>query len=143
MQKFIIYHQKIIEGVSSDPRIGNYYNNPSFGYGGYCLPKDTKQLLNTFQEIPNNIIKAVVDANKTRKDFIAKSILDKSPDTVGFYRLIMKEGSDNYRESAVIDVLEKLKEKVKIIFYEPYVNEKYFDDIEVVLIYIVFFLDLI
>ena len=125
--------KKIIEGVSSDPRIGNYYNNPSFGYGGYCLPKDTKQLLNTFQEIPNNIIKAVVDANKTRKDFIAKSILDKSPDTVGFYRLIMKEGSDNYRESAVIDVLEKLKrKKVKIILYEPYVNEKNFDDIEVV-----------
>ena len=125
--------EKIIKGVSADPRIGNYYNNPSFGYGGYCLPKDTKQLLNNFDKIPNNIIKAVVESNRTRKDFIVKSIMNKYPDIVGIYRLIMKDGSDNFRESAVIDILENLKRsKIKVILYEPYLNESYFNDTEVV-----------
>ncbi len=125
--------KKIIEGVSADPRIGNYYNNPSFGYGGYCLPKDTKQLLDNFNEIPNKIIRAVVESNKTRKDFITNSILNKQPDTVGVYRLIMKQGSDNFRESAVLDILDKLKtKKIKIILYEPFINEEYFNNIEVV-----------
>tara|TARA_B100000579_G_C22818170_1_gene849068 strand:+ start:420 stop:1592 length:1173 start_codon:yes stop_codon:yes gene_type:complete len=110
----------IISGVSSDERIGNYYNNPSFGYGGYCLPKDTKQLLDNYNNIPNSIIKAVVSANTTRKDFIVNSILNKFPKTVGVYRLIMKEGSDNFRESAVLYILEKLiKRKIKVVLYEP------------------------
>lgn len=112
--------KKIIEGVSSDRRIGNYYNNPSFGYGGYCLPKDTKQLLKNFSDVPNNIISSVVEANMTRKDFIAKSIINKLPKTVGVYRLVMKEGSDNFKESAVIDILNILKrQKIKIVIYEP------------------------
>ena len=125
--------EKIIEGVSADPRIGNYYNNPSFGYGGYCLPKDTKQLLDNFNKIPNSIIKAVVEANKIRKEFIFNSILNKHPNTVGVYRLIMKEGSDNYRESAVLDILESLKKKkIKIILYEPFIAENHFNEIEVI-----------
>ncbi len=125
--------KKIIQGVSSDPRIGNYYNNPSFGYGGYCLPKDTKQLLDNFSKIPNNIIKATVESNKTRKNFIVNSILNKLPNTVGVYRLIMKEGSDNFRESAVLEIIAELKrKKVKIILYEPFISESYFNNIEVV-----------
>ena len=112
--------ENIIKGISSDPRIGNYYNNPSFGYGGYCLPKDTKQLLNSFQNIPNNIMTAVVDANKTRKNFIVNSIINKRPKTVGIYRLVMKEGSDNFRESAVIDITKRLiKKRFDILVYEP------------------------
>ncbi len=112
--------RKIIEGVSLDPRIGNFYNNPSFGYGGYCLPKDTKQLLTNFDKIPNNIIKAVVEANETRKDFIVETILKKNPSTVGVYGLSMKYGSDNHRESAVIDVLNKITQnKIKVILFEP------------------------
>ena len=125
--------EKIIQGVSADPRIGNYYNNPSFGYGGYCLPKDTKQLLDNFDQIPNNIIKAVVEANKTRKDFIVKSILNKKPKTVGVYRLIMKEGSDNFRDSAVIDIFRNLKKKkISILLYEPLISENKFQDVEVI-----------
>lgn len=125
--------KKIIEGVSADKRIGNYYNNPSFGYGGYCLPKDTKQLLDNFNDIPNNIIKAAVESNQTRKDFIVNSILNKKPGTVGIYRLIMKEKSDNFRESAVLDIVEKLKKKkVKIIIYEPFINDSYYKEIEVI-----------
>ncbi len=125
--------EKIIDGVSSDPRIGNYYNNPSFGYGGYCLPKDTKQLLANFGEIPNNIIKAVVESNDTRKDFIVESIIKKKPKTVGVYRLIMKKGSDNYRESAVLDIVEKLlREKIEIIIYEPFIDEIKFKQIDIV-----------
>jgi len=125
--------ENIIKGVSADPRIGNYYNNPSFGYGGYCLPKDTKQLLDNFNHIPNNIIKAVVEANETRKDFIVNSIINKYPKTVGVYRLIMKEGSDNFRESAVLDILKKLRnKKIKIILFEPMVGQSFLDDIEVV-----------
>ena len=110
----------IINGVSSDLRIGNYYNNPSFGYGGYCLPKDTQQLLVNFKNIPNEIIKSVISANSIRKEFIAKSILQKSPRVVGIYRLIMKNNSDNFRESAVLDIIEILKENdVRIEVYEP------------------------
>ena len=125
--------EKIIEGISADPRIGDYYNNPSFGYGGYCLPKDTKQLLNNFNKIPNKIIKAVVDANETRKDFIVNSILKKAPKTVGIYRLIMKEGSDNFRESAVLDVLKKLKDKkIKLILYEPLISYEFFEGYEII-----------
>ena len=125
--------KKIIEGVSSDPRIGNHYNNPSFGYGGYCLPKDTKQLLDNFNNIPNNIIKAVVESNETRKNFIISSIQKKKPQTVGVYRLVMKEGSDNFRESAIIDILYKLKENnVQIVLYEPFLNKDQFRDVEVI-----------
>ncbi len=112
--------KSIIKGVSSDKRIGDFYNNPSFGYGGYCLPKDTKQLLNNFNKIPNNIIKAIIDSNETRKNFIADSIMSKNPKSVGIYRLTMKSNSDNFRESAVFDVLKKLQEKeIKIYLYEP------------------------
>lgn len=125
--------KKIIESVSADPRIGNYYNNPSFGYGGYCLPKDTKQLLDNFSKIPNNIIKAIVEANQTRKDFIVNSIVNKFPSTVGIYRLIMKYGSDNFRESAVLDIIEKLKsKKINMIIYEPYIDQSHFNEIEVI-----------
>ena len=125
--------KKIIEGVSSDPRIGNHYNNPSFGYGGYCLPKDTKQLLDNFNNIPNNIIKAVVESNETRKNFIVSSIQKKKPQTVGVYRLVMKEGSDNFRESAIIDILYKLKDNnVQIVLYEPFLNKDQFRDVEVI-----------
>ena len=128
-----ISSEKIIEGVSADPRIGNYYNNPSFGYGGYCLPKDTKQLLDDFNGIPNNIIRAVVEANTTRKDFIVNSIVNKSPNTVGIYRLIMKEGSDNFRESAVLDILEQLKKKkIKVFLYEPFIDQANYNGVEVI-----------
>ena len=110
----------IIRGVSKDPRIGNFYNNPSFGYGGYCLPKDTKQLLKSFNNVPNKLIKAVVESNQTRKEFILKSILKRKPKSVGVYRLIMKSNSDNFRESAVIDVIKMLsRKKINIYIYEP------------------------
>ncbi len=119
--------RKIIEGICEDPRIGNYYNNPSFGYGGYCLPKDTQQLLKNFSDIPNNIIKAVVDANQTRKKFIANLIMKEKPKKIGIYRLIMKEGSDNFRDSAVLDIIKKLiDKKFKIILYEPFIKSKTF-----------------
>ena len=112
--------EKLINGVCSDPRIGDYYNNPSFGYGGYCLPKDTQQLLVNFKNIPNEIIKAVIKANSTRKEFIASSIILKHPKTVGIFRLTMKENSDNFRDSAVLDVIKLLqKKRIKIIVYEP------------------------
>ena len=123
--------KKIIEGVCSDSRIGNYYNNPSFGYGGYCLPKDTKQLLGNFNDVPNNIIKAVVESNKTRKIFIANTILSKKPKTIGIYRLIMKNGSDNFRESAIIDIIDEIKKiesKIKIFIYEPFLRGYKFKD---------------
>ena len=125
--------QKIIEGICEDPRIGNYYNNPSFGYGGYCLPKDTQQLLKNFSNVPNNLIKAVVDANRTRKKFIAKQIINQKPNTIGIYRLIMKKGSDNFRDSAVLDVINHLIiKKFKIILYEPFINNKTFKKMRLV-----------
>jgi len=123
----------IIDGVGLDPRIGTHYNNPSFGYGGYCFPKDTKQLRTNFSDVPNNLIGAIVDANETRKEFITNQILASKPTVVGIYRLIMKAGSDNFRSSAVQGIIEKLLAKnIDVIIYEPVVSEDKFDGLEVI-----------
>ena len=125
--------EQIITGVCLDDRVGNYYNNPSFGFGGYCLPKDTKQLLANYSTVPQNIIGAIVKANKTRKDFLADEVIKKKPKIVGIYRLVMKSGSDNFRQSAIQGIMKRLKAKgIEINVYEPFIRERFFFNSKVI-----------
>jgi len=132
-EKYGLNSKEIIDGIGLDPRIGTHYNNPSFGYGGYCFPKDTKQLKANFSDVPNNLISAIVDANETRKEFVTSQILECNPKVVGIYRLIMKTGSDNFRSSAVQGVIEKLQaENVEVVIYEPVLQEDNFENLKVI-----------
>ena len=132
-EKYGLKTKDIINGVGLDSRIGTHYNNPSFGYGGYCLPKDTKQLKENFKNVPNNLINAIVDSNETRKEFIASQILSTNPKVVGIYRLLFKSGSDNFRSSSIRDIIEKIKVKnIEVVIYEPVLEEDSFEGLEVI-----------